>query len=100
MEGSLPPAPLEHQHQAGFVPPIVQITNFPTSITTDTTITGSDDSYNDSDDSLSQSFWSDSSSVDPIVNNGSSKYTKSRSSKSRGASGRKPRRNENVNRLN
>lgn len=82
--GGIFPAPLEHQHQAGFVPPKVQMTSFPTSITMCTT--ESDDSYNDSDDSQSQSFWSDSSSIDP----------KSRSSKS---TRRKPRRNEHVNRL-
>ena len=103
----IPPAPLEHQHQAGFVPPLVNISSTYAAMQTanhnninngdqnnNSEMDYASDDINDTDDSSSQSTtWVDfttksDNSLDSISFHGNGKDAKN---VRRATSGRKPR---------
>ncbi|RWS16564.1 transcription factor kayak: isoforms D/sro-like protein [Dinothrombium tinctorium] len=114
--GGIPSAPVEHQHQAGFVPPLVNISNHCTrssfasdAITAERRplLSGNDDSMIDTDDSISQNYWYENSAGDKNSDDHSSSHQSNAStallngsgnaSKSRtGTSGRRPKKDEKL----
>lgn len=102
------PAPREHEHQAGFVPPMVNISSSFASLPFKNNNNNSNEEMNYSDDDEdydedesddssihSQSCWNQrNTNTLPVTNN-----TNAAKGKTRGVSGRKPTKNDKVNKL-